>query len=190
MIIYYTREFSGGRTESHRLLEAAIGAYTGKTAGASVRAMRTGDTGKPYIDGFDFFSISHTGSAWAVLISETECGLDIQEARKCNMLSVAKRFYHPDDAAAVETACREDETKGSDLFFRLWARREALVKADGGSAADSSIPSVLSGRIKMNGRDFIINDVCIPGMPELFAAVCLQGTEPEPVRFEELGNGR
>lgn len=190
MIIYYTREFSGGQSGSHRLLESAIGAYTGNKAGALVRAMRTGEKGKPYIDGFDFFSISHTGSAWAVLISEAECGLDIQETRKCNMLSVAERFYHPDDAASVEAALREDEVQGADMFFRLWARREALVKAAGGSAADSSVPSVLTDAVRMDGIDYIIRDASIPGMSELHAAVCLSGTETEPLRFEELGSGR
>lgn len=191
MIIYYTDDFSGGRNESHRLLEAAITEYTGDSgqAAALTGGMRTGEMGKPYIDGFDFFSISHTGSAWAVLISECECGLDIQEARGCNILTVSGRFYHQEDAAFVAAEAERDVAGGRSEFFRLWARREALVKAAGVSAADSRIPSVLGDRVDYAGRTFLISDIRVPGMQDLYAAVCAEmgpGVTGMDVRFEEL----
>ena len=72
MIIYYRQDFSGGKSESRRLLTEAVAAYTGDRgrAEALTGAIRTGKKGKPYIDGFDFFSISHTENVWAVMFCD------------------------------------------------------------------------------------------------------------------------
>jgi hypothetical protein len=190
VIIYYTPAFSSAKGESRRLLTEAIAEYTGDRgrAGALSAGIRTGEKGKPYIDGFDFFSVSHTENVWAVLFCGSECGLDIQLRRNCRETSIAEKFYHPDDAAAVAAACDEDPQKGSDIFFRLWTRREAFVKADGGSVADSGIPSVLKDRVLYGGIKYSIKDIIIPEIPELFAAVCVSGagaTEPEILRLEK-----
>ena len=170
MIICYRTDFGGGQYESHRLLGEAIGEYRGEGTPADMLtgSMYTGRNGKPYIDGFDFFSISHSQKLWAVLFCEDECGLDVQLAKKCDALSIAKRFYHPDDAAAVEE-------KGDDEFFRLWARREALVKAAAGSAAQSDIPSVQAGRVMYEGEAYSIRDIIFPGLPGFYAAICIRG---------------
>ena len=86
MIIYYTDGFESSREESHRLLEKALAAYTGdeKKAKKLIGSLKKGEHGKPYIEGFCCFSISHTGSIWAVLIADRECGLDIQLGRNCD----------------------------------------------------------------------------------------------------------
>ena len=190
MIIYYTPAFSSAKGESRRLLTEAIAEYTGDRgrAGTLSAGIRTGEKGKPYIDGFDFFSVSHTENVWAVLFCESECGLDIQLRRRCRETSIAEKFYHPDDAAAVAAARDEDPQKGSDVFFRLWARREALVKAAGGSVADSGIPPVMKDRASYGGIKYSIKDIMIPEIPELFAAVCVRGDGvpgPEILRLEK-----
>ena len=189
MIIYYTDGYTGGRDESRRLLAEAIAEYTGDRAGAAAltAGIRTGENGKPYIDGFDFFSVSHTGKIWAVLFCEAECGLDIQLARKCDALSISKRFYDPDDAAAVASLYAGDPQNGEDGFFRIWARREALVKAAGGSIADSSIPSVLGDSVIYGGAAYAICDILIPDIPDVFAAVCIKGdAAPEIRTFQKI----
>ena len=177
MIIYYTADFSGGRDESHRLLAEAMKEYTGDSRRTEQLAgsICIGRNGKPYIDGFDFFSISHSENVWAVLFCERECGLDIQLAKKCKAPSIAGRFYHPDDAAALEALWSEDEQKGDDGFFRLWARREALVKAAGSSVAGSDIPSVLEDSAVYEGALYSIRDIVIPDMPGLYAALAVRG---------------
>ena len=179
MKIYYLTDFSGERTESRRLLAEAVSEYTGDSRRAAelTAGLRTGKNGKPYIDGFDFFSVSHSENVWAVLFCESECGLDIQFPRNCRAVAIAERNYHPDDAAAVSAASGEDPQKGLDLFFRLWARREALVKAAGGSVADRGMPSVMHDSASHDGASYSISDICIPGMPEIFAAVCIRGDE-------------
>ena len=60
MIIYYTDNFTGGREESRRLLEKALAVHTGdeKQAKKLTGALKKGEHGKPYIEGFSCFSIS------------------------------------------------------------------------------------------------------------------------------------
>lgn len=180
MIIYYTLS-GGGRADSHRLLEEAIAEYTGdrEKAGTLVSGMKTGENGKPYIEGFDHFSISHSAEAWAVLFCEMECGLDIQYGRKCDVLSIARRWYNPIDAGAVFAAAEGGEGESAEEFFRLWARREALVKALGGTVYDTELPAVCGGAVSAGGREFVITDIDIAGREDIYAAICIRKEEYE-----------
>ena len=188
MHLYYTHNYTGGNGGSHRLLVKAIAAHLGDADRAEhlvstmQRAPLAGDTdipgnnGKPYIPGFSPFSISHSNNTWAVLIldsdaAEDTCGLDIQYMRKTDAEGIAGRFYAPEDADRIVSI--PDGNNRDREFFRLWARREALVKSIGASVADTQIPSVLSDEVCYNGRRYMINDIRIPGETGLFAAICV-----------------
>lgn len=175
MIIYYTDNYTGGREESHRLLGKALAAYTGdeQRAKALTGALKKGEHGKPFIEGFDCFSISHTGSIWAVLIAESECGLDIQAGRKCDIRAIAERWFAPEDALSITSA----GTDQSDAFFRIWTRREALTKALGSTVYDMGIPPVSGDYARVNDDIYIIRDIQIPDMPDIYAAVCIYNNE-------------
>lgn len=201
MIIYYSTEFSGGRPESRRLLEKAFARQLGDPAlaGDLIKRIKTGEQGKPYIDGFSFFSVSHTGSLWAVLIDERECGLDIQLGRNCNMQAIADRVYASGDRAALGAAAATGaEDEEYDLFFRIWTRREAFAKALGESAVKSDLPAVLPDRVEFTGQGGKVSAYLISDIPaeeavfsasdrpeeKLYAAVCMEddGSQiPEPV---------
>jgi phosphopantetheinyl transferase len=181
VIIYYTLSGSGRHEDSHELLRKAIAEYTGdrEKAGAFVSGMKTGENGKPYIDGFEHFSISHSGKAWAVLFDENECGLDIQYEKKSDVLSLARRWYNPIDAEAVASAVETGEAEGRAEFFRIWTRREALVKAIGSSVADTSLPSVAEDRVIVDGREYVIKTIDLADEKELHAAICFRKKEYE-----------
>ena len=187
MRIYYQHGYNNEKGESHRLLGQAIAAYlcdadndelafyelpgTDSTSDAEFKAseyvsrLQKGQQGKPYIAGFIPFSISHSNGTWAVLFCQRECGLDIQYPRRADAAGIAGRFFAPEDASRI--ADQEGE------FFRLWARRESLVKAAGTSAADSEVPSVLPEIVHYRGGTFLIRDIMIPGAPDLSAAICI-----------------
>lgn len=189
MIIYYYDAYSGKRGESHSLLEKAIACYTGDAAGAEalVADIRKGKQGKPYIDGFECFSISHSENVWAVLIADAECGLDVQFERKIFKKEIASRWFDRADADIIEAALSEGEAKGQESFFRIWTRREALAKAQGGSAFDSGLPSAAADRAVLNGALYTISDICFDDMPGLYAAVCIRGSEClEDMEFRKL----
>ena len=113
MIIYYTDKYENSRGESHELLRKALAVHTGdeKLAESLTGALKKGEHGKPYIDGFSCFSISHTGNFWAVLIAEHECGLDIQLGRKSDFRAIAERWFAPEDAASIAEAAKQVDAK-------------------------------------------------------------------------------
>ena len=181
MIIYYNDKYTGSHEESHRLLERALAVHTGdeERAKTLVDALEKGEHGKPFIEGFSCFSISHTGSIWAVLIADCECGLDIQNGRRCNKKAIAERWFAPEDAVSIISA-NTDPDDADDAFFRIWTRREALTKALGGTVYDPDLPPVSDGDVLINGSRYKVQDIQIPDMPEIYAAVCVCGSGVMP----------
>jgi phosphopantetheinyl transferase len=168
VIIYFTDKFAGGRNESRSLLKRAIAVHTGDDGQAEtlIGALKKGEHGKPYIEGFSCFSISHTGSIWAVLIADPQyenSGLDIQLSRKCNYMAIAERWFAPEDRASISSA---------DEFFRIWTRREALVKALGVTVYDADLKAVSGNHLTVDGKEYTISDISIPEVPGLYAAIC------------------
>ncbi|MBQ6388818.1 MAG: 4'-phosphopantetheinyl transferase superfamily protein [Mogibacterium sp.] len=195
MKIYYSQTYGAGRGESRRLLETAIAVHTGdeKLAHDLVGAVgTTGEFGKPVIDGFEEFSVSHSGRTWAVLISEEVCGLDVQY-RRGSRKRIAERFFDPADTEHIR---QKEECSGTEAaereFFRLWTRREALVKAVGGSAAASDVPSVKDRAVVFRDILWTVEDIEFPDYSAddgLHAAVCLAGQHEgiqHDIEFVEL----
>ncbi len=183
MRIYYTENFTGGREESHRLLKEALCMQTGDEEQAKklIGTLKKGEHGKPYIEGFCCFSVSHTGSIWAALFADRECGLDIQLSRKCDIMAISERFFAVQDAEII--ASEGSPAKAHDTFFRAWTRREALVKALGTTVYDPELPNVLSGKAEAGGRKYSIADIGPFVSLQLYAAICVEGSisdqEPE-----------
>ena len=80
--------------------------------------------GKPYFVNAPQldFSISHSGNYAAVMISESECGVDVEITGEPN-LNLAARFFHPDETEALN--------KNNALFYRIWTLKESYIKALG-----------------------------------------------------------
>ena len=193
MIIYYTENFRGGHAESRRLLRKSIAEYTGDAERAEelVRGLQTGENGKPYIEGFDRFSVSHTGGIWAVLIDIRECGLDIQFSKRGDTLAISRRIYAAEDADNIAALHEEDPEKAKDRFFGLWVRREALTKALGGTVFDEDLPSVQTEVLSVNGSSYRISDISLPVTDpgdgeKLYAAVCAENTGDAQSELSEL----
>ena len=183
MVIYYTHNYSSNKGESHRLLELAIGEYLAKTGDTSVDAaglvakMEIGEMGKPSIPGWAAFSISHCKNSWAVLIADGMCGLDIQNNSTDNYVMIAERWYRDDEAESVKAT-------GADEFFRIWTRREAMVKAVGTSIISSQLPSTMNDVVEYEGATWELANVSLPGGESLHAAVCAE--KLEDIEYIEL----
>lgn len=93
------------------LLYEVIGEHKGE--------IRFDGNGKPYFLNGPHFSISHSASLAAVLISDQPCGVDIERIDDRIALRLAKRCLSPNEAGRN--------------FFECWTRKECLVKLDGHS---------------------------------------------------------
>ena len=89
------------------------------------------EKGKPYVRmpeadcAGPYISVSHSGTTFALLVSDREVGLDIQYAREINGKRIAARYFTAEEVDQIAS----DNT--NDRFFELWAQREACSKYTG-----------------------------------------------------------
>ena len=124
-------------------------------------------------------SLSHSGDMIAAAASTGRpVGVDIQYlVPGLDTAALSARFFPPAEAAYV--ASGRDASERGDRFARLWARKEAVVKAAGGRLW----PNL---NIAVHGRDVVscadpagphrVADVTAP--PGFRAAVALTGAAP------------
>lgn len=157
MIIYYTDKYNGRVEESSKLLKKSIDKYillTGwQSGGATLNILKT-EKGKPYIEKFDSFSVSHSNNVWVVAFDKDECGIDIQFTKNANYISIAKKIFSNTDYESLLSSL--DIKKD---FFRIWTRREAFIKALGLSVMDTNIPPVRDDEISFNAKKYRMFDI-------------------------------
>jgi 4'-phosphopantetheinyl transferase len=90
-----------------------------------------GEHGKPEVPtGILRFNLAHSGE-WLLfgLARDRELGVDVEQHRTMSdALEIARRFFAPPEVAALEAL---DPALHYDTFFRVWTRKEAIVKATG-----------------------------------------------------------
>jgi 4'-phosphopantetheinyl transferase len=110
-------------------LRILLSGYTGIPA-AEI-GFQYSETGKPFIamDGSEVdFNVSHSND-WVVLAFGRDCniGVDVEKIKRdTDVIQIASRFFAPEEVALIKQA--EDKHA---VFFQLWARKEAYVKARG-----------------------------------------------------------
>ena len=142
-----------------------------------------GPQGKPAIRGAEF-SLSHSGEFSLTAISARRpVGVDIQEiVAGLEVTALAQRFFPEPEAAEVIAATDPDL-----VFARLWTRKEAVIKAQGGR--------LMSGlRIPVQGKGSEVTGhppalpcrvTDLPAPAGFQAAVALAGPEPYTVKVLE-----
>lgn len=105
-------------------------------------AFRHGPGGKPYLTEYPFyFNLSHSGRYVVCALGLEEMGVDIQVHREkgerevLRTRSIARRFFTASETEALGAAGAD---RGAlELFYRLWARKEAYGKLTGGGVGDA-----------------------------------------------------
>ena len=106
------------------LLEHALG-----DAGLSAGELCLGAHGKPCLASRPAlcFSLSHSGERVLCAVSDAAIGCDVELRRPVDP-ALARRFFHPDEAAALDAL---PASKREEAFFRLWTLKESVLKATG-----------------------------------------------------------
>ncbi|MDL2300258.1 4'-phosphopantetheinyl transferase superfamily protein [Clostridiaceae bacterium OttesenSCG-928-D20] len=85
-------------------------------------------SGKPSIPGEIEFSISHSGRFIAAAASNYPIGIDIETLDREPNFKILNRFFTEEELIDWERS-----TDKKREFFRLWTKRESLIKREGGS---------------------------------------------------------
>ncbi|GAA1172171.1 4'-phosphopantetheinyl transferase [Kitasatospora gansuensis] len=146
---------------------------------------RHGPHGKPELTGRHTgaeVNLSHSDTVAMVAVSASRrVGVDVQRVLpRLDATAMAERYFPPQEARFVRAAANPADR--ADRFARLWARKEALVKAHGGRLTQAlRIPLYDSdagtGEHPEDAwaHDYRVTDVAAP--PGYRAAVALSGTE-------------
>lgn len=81
------------------------------------------------------FNISHTGHDLFIGISwQQPIGVDVERIRPIDSLAIAKRYFSKEEIEILEN-CERESTR-EDLFYNIWTKKEAYLKAEGGKISD------------------------------------------------------
>jgi 4'-phosphopantetheinyl transferase len=96
------------------------------TLGSTQPAIKRGEKGKPYFASAPglHFSLSHSGDYCACAFHTRPVGLDLQAHVTCRREAIARRFFHPQECAYLESV-------GFEPFFQVWAAKESYLKYTG-----------------------------------------------------------
>lgn len=170
MYLFYTNEYKRNSAHSRELLARSIRKIIESGSSIDVApelAALTGEelrgyisdniefnkNGKPNINGVPDYSISHSENTWAIIFSDAPCGLDIQYNKKAKLEKIAVKLYQEDEQESVNKL-------GIDEFFRIWSRREALIKAVG-SSVFYDVPSTMGDSAIYEGAMWRIYDISL-----------------------------
>jgi 4'-phosphopantetheinyl transferase len=152
---------------------------------------RAGAHGKPELESGSAgpapqVSLSRSGGlAMFAMTAQRRVGVDLQHSEiGIEVVRMAERFFPPAEASYVASARPAEQ---ASRFLRLWTRKEACVKVDGGLLLSGLRLKVLdTGTVAADDEagttpgPYRIKDVRPPG--QCYAAVAVQGAEPFTVR--------
>ena len=96
---------------------------------------RHGEMGKPYLKNVPlYFNLSHSGDFVLCAVSRQEIGADIQLIGRSEVMRTAGRFFSDGELATLQ-AC-PGEAERTELFYRLWTKKEAYGKLTGRGIAE------------------------------------------------------
>ncbi|WP_308167436.1 4'-phosphopantetheinyl transferase superfamily protein [Catellatospora tritici] len=130
---------------------------------------RRGPHGKPELPGGPQLNLSSSGDLVAVAVSRLRpVGVDVQRLpSRADPVRMAARYYTAEEATYVA------EADSAARFARLWARKEACVKAAGGRLGPHLSLPVLADAVP---GPFVVADVRAPAGYR--AAVAVTGDSP------------
>jgi 4'-phosphopantetheinyl transferase len=160
--------FEADRTRSavaHARLRLILAAASGVEA--TVLEFGRSATGKPFLIGPTgatglHFNLAHAGDFCAIAITRLgPVGIDIERVRSdLDVAALSAREFSRSEAAWLESL---PESARRSAFYRLWTRKEAVLKAEGsGFSIALNEFDVLKDEVAIGGRMFHVRDLDAP----------------------------
>ncbi|MBP9996178.1 MAG: 4'-phosphopantetheinyl transferase superfamily protein [Lachnospiraceae bacterium] len=119
--------------------------------------MGVSESGKPFLKNHKdiFFNLSHAGDEVMCVISDKECGCDVEMYAHNGMEEIAERFYSKKELEYATSADNNEEK--IHRLIRQWTVKESVLKANGSglSGGVDSVDAILPNAI---GSVFHIRD--------------------------------
>lgn len=80
---------------------------------------------KPYLEGWKYFNISHSGDIAIFCFSEEKVGVDIEKKSPLNFSEFTNQFSLKEENYILKS------DKVLDRFYEIWVKKEAVLKAVG-----------------------------------------------------------
>jgi 4'-phosphopantetheinyl transferase len=175
---HLTRRWSRARAALRGVLAAYAGADPAVVRIERAPCVRCGGPhGKPFLAapeaaGWLRFNLSHSGDLALVAVAHgREVGVDVEEMRPGRPLArIAERGFTAAEHAGLRSLPEDERDRA---FYRLWARKEAYLKATGEGLAGWSAPR---GELDREGWD--LEDLEVGGGYAAAVAVAPPGYSP------------
>lgn len=126
-----------------------------------------GEQGKPYLKNYHYhYNVSHSGRYVLCVLADREVGVDIQQREPGDRTRLVQRFFPEEERRCWETG-------GDQLFYRLWCRKEACAKLEGGRIGDYLARDLGEGLPAYRFEEYEFEDCQI--------AICWRGQEQETI---------
>jgi 4'-phosphopantetheinyl transferase len=80
------------------------------------------------------FNLSHSGQKVLIAVTKAnEVGADIEIIQPQSRMHVAERYYSASEVEQLRSLAPEEQTA---MFYRIWSKKEAIVKANGQGLAE------------------------------------------------------
>lgn len=168
------RQFAAARVGLREILSRVTGREP-----ASLE-FQTAEHGKPSLAALPdapHFNLAHSGDLALVAVAAVPVGVDVERVRPLpNMAQMADMSMSAGEQAALH-ALPDDQR--IDAFFRLWTRKEAVMKADGAGfrlAKAFTLPGpTYDGAVSVGGTRYVVQGV--ETRPNFLAAVAIRYIE-------------
>ena len=125
----------------------------------------TTGAGRPeYADCPVDFNISHAGNLVICTMAEGRTGCDIERSDRKVSLSLAEKFFHPEEKVFLESAVTPEEKK--KRFMVLWVLKEAYIKLLGttiGAVRETPSFAISGDKILCKGSSGIFYSLYVGG---------------------------
>ena len=130
------------------------------------------------------FSLSHSGEWCLCGLDDSPIGVDVQQRRHLDVVSLAQHYFSPEESAMIITL---PESQRADTFFRLWTAKESVLKLEGTglSGSLSSAQVHVGSTLSLVNHTYHLTEYPLEGY---YMTVCSVGTPPSTLQILSGGN--